>query len=216
MTTAAVRPAQDQPALPSNEAVFRDDGPLSLLLGRTLRAVPVPMLVLLLAGTGGLLALIAVAGGDASLGVAAAGIAWVIVLNGTSSGRWPRASFYWAVPPLVRLGEYAAIIWLAEIGGHPEAAFALLAALAYRHYDLVYRLRHRAEVPPAWLNRLAAGWEGRLVIAWLLLALDLLPAGMFIWAGLLAAVSLAETVVAWRRFGRERRPAEYDDVEDED
>ncbi len=91
-----------------------------------------------------------------------------------------------------------------------------MAALAFRHYDLVYRLRHRAEVPPRWLNLLAAGWEGRLVIAWVLLAVGALPAGMFIWAGLLAVISVTETVVAWRHFGHARRPAEYDDVEDED
>jgi Family of unknown function (DUF5941) len=214
MTAATVAPAQDQPALPEREAVYRDGGPIALAIGRTLGRAPA--LALLLAGTVGLLALIAATGSDASTGVAAAGIAWVILLNGASTGTWPRESFHWAVPPLVRLGEYAGLIWLAAIAGAPQGAFALLAALAFRHYDLVYRLRHRAEVPPRWLNLLAAGWEGRLAIAWVLLALDALPAGMFIWAGLLAAVSVAETVAAWHRFGRSRRPAEYDDVEDDD
>jgi hypothetical protein len=214
MTAATVPAAQDRPALPAREAVYRDDGPVALAIGRMLGRAPA--LALLLAGTGGLLALIAIAGGDASTGLAAAGIAWAIVLNGASSATWPRESFVWAVPPLVRLGEYAGLIWLAAIADAPEGAFALLAALSFRHYDLVYRLRHRAEVPPRWLNLLAAGWEGRLAIAWVLLALDALPAGMFIWAGVLAVVSVAETVVAWRHFGRSRRPAEYDDVEDDD
>ncbi len=213
MTAATVSAAApDQPQLPAREAVYRDDGPLAELLGR----VRVPAIPVLLAGTLGVLALIAVTGSDASNGVVAAGLAWVIVLNGASCGSWPRQSFHWAVPPLVRLGEYAPIIWIGAVAGAPEGSFALLAALAYRHYDLVYRLRHRAEVPPRWLNLLAAGWEGRLIIAWVLLAVGALPEGMFIWAGLLAVVSVAETVAAWRRFNRFRRPAEYDDVEDED
>jgi len=214
MTAATVQPAADQPQLPAREAVYRDDGPLALGLGRVARGAPA--LALLLAGTVGLLVVIAVAGGDASDGVAAAGVAWVILLNGASSESWPRQSFHWAVPPLVRLGEYAAIVWIGAVADAPEGAFALLAALTFRHYDLVYRLRHRAEVPPRWLNLLAAGWEGRLIIAWVLLAAGALPEGMFIWAGLLAVVSVTETVVAWRHFGRSRRPAEYDDVEDED
>jgi hypothetical protein len=212
--TAATVSRPDADLAPRNESVYRDDGPLAVAIGRALGRAPA--LAVLLLGTGGLLALIAIAGGDASTGVAAAGVAWVVLLNGASTGAWPRPSFFWAVPPLVRLGEYACIVWLAELAGAPEGAFALLAALAFRHYDLVYRLRHRAEVPPGWLNLLALGWEGRLLLAWVLLAVDALPEGMFIWAGLLAVVSVAETVVAWRHFGRAYRPAEYDDVEDED
>jgi hypothetical protein len=128
---------------------------------------------------------------------------------------WPRAKFQWAVPPLVRLAEYGTIVWIGAVADAQVAAYALLAALTFRHYDLVYRRRHRGEVPPAWLNALAAGWEGRLVIAWLLLVLGALPAGMFVWAGLLAVASVAETVAAWRSFERGARPAEYDDPEDE-
>ena len=145
-------------------------------------------------------------------------LAWLIACHGVTSARWPRESFTWAVPPLVRLGEYAGIVWIAAIAGEDAlpAAYALLAALAFRHYDLVYRRRHRAEVPPAWLNAVALGWEGRLILAWVLLALDALPEAMFVWAALLAIVSVAETVAAWKRFGRAPRPAEYDDVEEDE
>jgi len=204
------------PALPPNEAVFRDDGPLARALGAGGR-VPVPALALLLAGVGVLLAAIAVTGDDASPALAGAVLAFLILSVGVTSGHWPRASVHWAVPPLVRLGEYAGLIWLAAIaaGAGPAAAFALLAALAFRHYDLVYGLRHRGELPPSWLNKLAAGWDGRLLIAWGLLVAGVLPAGFFVWAGLLGAASLAATVNAWRHFERGRRPAEYDDAEDE-
>ena len=210
MTAATVAP----PVLPPGEAVYRDDGPLARALGR---AVPVPALALLLAGVGVLLAAIAVAGDDASPGLAAAVLAFLIVTVGVTSRHWPRASFRWAVPPLVRLGEYAGLVWIAAIAGGnaPAAAFALLAALAFRHYDLVYGLRHRVDTPPAWLNALAGGWEGRLVVAWLLLVADAVAAGFFAAAALLAAASLWATVSAWRHFERGRRPAEYDDAEDE-
>jgi len=214
MSAAAGSLAPPAPPLPPNEAVYRDDGPLARALGRP---VPVPAPALLLAGVGVLLAAVALTGGDASPALAGGVLAFLIVTVGVTSRHWPRASFHWAVPPLVRLGEYTGLIWIAAIAGADAlpAAFALLAALTFRHYDLVYRLRHRAEVPPAWLNALAAGWEGRLAIAWLLLVLGALPAAMFAWAALLGAVSVAETVVAWQHFERGRRPAEYDDAEDE-
>jgi Family of unknown function (DUF5941) len=214
MSAAAARVAAPPAVLPPNEAVYRDDGPLARALGRPL---PVPALALLLAGVGVLVAAIAIAGGDASPALAGAVLAFVIVTVGVTSRHWPRASLHWAVPPLVRLAEYAGLVWIAAIAGGsaPAGAFALLAALAFRHYDLVYGLRHRAELPPPWLNALAAGWDGRLVIAWLLLVAGALPAGLFVWAGLLAAASLAATVTAWRHFERGRRPAEYDDPEDE-
>jgi hypothetical protein len=220
MTAAAaspVAPAEDRSAVPESAVVYRDDGPLSRAIGRTLGPrVPIPAMALLLAGTLTILALAAFVGRDASKGLAAAAVAWLVLTMGTTSGRWPKPSFHWAVPPLVRLGEYATLAWLAAIADSVPAAFALLAALTFRHYDLVYRLRHRAEVPPAWLNALAAGWDGRVLIAWLLLALGALPAAMFIWAGLLGAVSVAESVISWRRFERGRGSGgEYDEIEGE-
>jgi hypothetical protein len=220
MTAAAVSPAapaEDRPAIPDNLVVYRDDGPLSRAIGAALGPrVRVPAMALLLLGNAAILALAAFVGRDASIGLAAAAVAWLLLTMGITSARWPKESFHWAVPSLVRLGEYATLTWLAAIDDAVPAAFALIAALTFRHYDLVYRLRHRAEVPPAWLNALAAGWDGRVVIAWLLLALGLLPAAMFVWAGVLGVVFVAETVVAWRRFERGRRSAgEYDEIEGE-
>jgi len=215
--TATVAPAEQRPALPNSVEVYRDDGPLALAIGRLAGPrLPVPAMALLLAGVGAILALAAFAGRDASLGLAAAGVAWLLLTMGTTSKRWPKESFHWAVPSLLRLGEYATLAWLAAIDDALPAAFALIAALTFRHYDLVYRLRHRAEVPPAWLNRLAAGWDGRVIIAWVLLAAGALPAAMFIWAGLLGAVSVAEVAVSWRRFERSRTTAgEFDELEGE-
>jgi hypothetical protein len=211
-----VAPAEDRPAIPDNVVVYRDDGPIARAIGRALGGVPVPAMALLLLGNGAILALAAFVGRDASLGVTAAAVAWLVLTMGITSERWPKPSFNWAVPPLVRLGEYATLTWLAATDNAVPAAFALIATLTFRHYDLVYRLRHRAEVPPAWLNALAAGWDGRVIIAWLLLALGALPAAMYAWAALLGIVSVAESVYSWRRFERERRGGgEYDEIEGE-
>jgi Family of unknown function (DUF5941) len=184
-------------------ALFRDDGPVSRAIGRTLGPrLHVPAMAALTLGPLGALAFAFIAGEGASLGVTAAGVAWLVLTLGYTSARWPKQSFHWAVPSLVRLGEYTTLAWLAATADALPAAFALLAVLAFRHYDLAYRLRHRGETPPAWLNALAAGWDGRVILAWVLLAAGLLPAAMYVWAALLAVVSVTETVVAWRRFGR--------------
>ena len=215
--TTTVAPAEQRPQLPDNIAVYRDDGPIAQAIGRALGPrVPVPAMALLLLGTGTILALAAFAGSDASLGLTAAGVAFLVLTLGITNVRYPKASFHRAVPSLVRVGEYTTLAWLASTAGALPAAFALIAALTFRHYDLVYRLRHRAEIPPAWLNRLAAGWDGRVIIAWVLLALGALPAAMYIWAGLLGAVSVAEAAVSWRRFERSRTTAgEFDELEGE-
>ncbi len=215
--TATVAPAEERPSLPDNYVVYRDDGPVAHAIGGALGTrLALPAMGLLLLGVVGILALAAATGSDAPLGVAAAGVAWLLLTHGITTVRRPKESFRWAVPSLVRIGEYATLAWLAAADDAVPAAFALIAALTYRHYDLVYRLRHRAELPPRWLNRLAAGWDGRVIIAWLLLALGALPAAMYVWAALLGVVSVAETVVSWRRFERERRTAgEFDELEGE-
>jgi hypothetical protein len=212
-TAAPVSPRTDEPL---NVVVYRDDGPLAQLIGRA-TAGGVPAVLALLAGLAPLVAAIAIEGAGASNALLGAVIVWLILCGGASSGTLPKEYRRWALPVLVRLGEYLTIVWIAAIAGQSvyPAAYALLAALAFRHYDLVYRLRHRAEVPPRWLNLLALGWEGRLIVAYVLLVASALPAAFFIWAALLAVVELSETVAAWRTFERARRPALYEDVEDE-
>jgi hypothetical protein len=205
-------------AVRGEDVVHRDDGPLARALGRGLgRRLPVPALVLDLAGVAGVVLAAVAAGGDAPVALAGAVVAWLVLTAGLAGGRRPREAFAWADPPLVRVGEYAALIWLAAIEGEHAlpAAFALLAALAYRHYDLVYRLRFRGDLPSSWLNAVALGWDARLVLAWLLLALGALPAAMFVWAAALGVASLGETVLAWRGFEQARRPGGYELAEDD-
>ena len=144
-------------------------------------------------------------------------IAWVVLAAGASSGSRPRARVSWAEPPLLRATEYSALIWIAGLEGADAypAAFALLAALTFRHYDLVYRLRHRGVVPARWVSLLGGGWDGRLVVALLLLVLGALPAAYYVAAAVLGAAFVGEAAYGWLAVGRVQRPLEYEDEEDE-
>jgi uncharacterized protein DUF5941 len=196
---------------------YRDDGPLARLLGAVVgRAVPVPPLPLALVGVGGLLAMIALEGDGASNGTVAAAIAWFVLGAGISSGRPHTDRFAWALPGAVRVGEYGSLIWIGATVGESTsaAAFALIAVLAFRHYDLVYRARFQGQPPAAWLDVLLGGWEGRLILVTVLLAADALPAAMFVLAGVLAVVLVTECVASWARHSA--APVSiYEDEEDE-
>jgi len=217
---SAVSPVQVAvvPARPDPIPVYRDDGPLARALGRTLgRALPVPGVVLILLGLLVLVAAVVIGGGDTSLGVAGAVIAWVVLTLGASAGSAPSRRTGWAEPPLMRATEYLALIWIAAIegaGAYP-AAFALLAVLTFRHYDLVYRLRHRGVVPARWVSALSGGWELRLIVSYVLLAVGALPAGYFVAAAVLAVAFVGEAIYGWLAIGRVQRPLEYEDEEDE-
>lgn len=215
--TAAPIAAQAVPAAPI--AVYRDDGPIALALGRLLgRAAPVPAAALGLAAALPLLAAAAVAGAGASEALAGAVVAWAVLAGGAASGRPQAGRLAWAVPPMLRATEYGGLIWLGAIaGGHgPAAVFALLAAVAFRQYDLVYRLRHRGTVPPGWVGAVGGGWDGRLVAAYVLLIAGVLPSGLFVAAGALGAVFVAEAVAGWVGHEGELRPTMQDDDDDED
>ena len=211
MSTVAAAPAE---AL----AVFRDDGPLARALGRALGppvAVPAPALAGL--GTLPLLALIALGGSDVPVAVAAAAIGWAVLCLGVATGRPSTTRLRWVLPPAARLSEFAGLVWLASIAGASSvpAAYAVLCAVAFRGYDLVYRYRQRGVRPARWVSLASGGWEGRLLLGTLLLALGALPAGFYIWAAVAAAVFVGEAVVGWAIVGRTQRPDTYDDEEDE-
>jgi hypothetical protein len=205
-----VKPAQDP------IAVYRDDGPLARALGGVLR-LPVPAPALALAGLVPLLVVAIAGGGDVSHGAAAAVLAWALLAGGASRGGRGRARIAWAATPLVRLTEYTALIWIAALHGASAypAAYALIAALAFRHYDLVYRLRHRGVQPARWVTALSGGWDGRLVVAYVLLVAGALPAGFYVAAGVLGAAFVGEAVVGWIVVGRVEQPLGDEDEEDE-
>ena len=215
MTTAAARTTATSGPL-SRLGAYRDDGPLARMVGRASGAVPVPAAVLSLLSALPLIAVLAVDGDDPpALGAA---VAWAVIAGGLASGRPDSGRFAWSVPTLVRLVEYGTLLALAVLAG-PRAVpfcFALVAALAFHHYDTVYRLRHQGVAPPGWLTVAGGGWDGRLVLGYVLLLIGAVGPGFLVAAIVLGVVYVVESTASWLRFSQPRRPAQYDDEEDED
>ncbi|MEA2467203.1 MAG: hypothetical protein QOJ57_1329, partial [Thermoleophilaceae bacterium] len=186
-------------------ALYRDDGPLARAIAAALRPLgAAPQALTIAAAAAPMFVLIALKGDDASHPAVGLTLAWLVNVAGASAGREPTDRLRWAVPAMVRLSEYSALLWLGALGGEDSqpAAFALICVLAFRHYDLVYRLRHQGVAPPRWIGNLALGWDGRLALGYILLVADALPAGFYIAAGLFATAFVAESIAGWRRFGR--------------
>ena len=88
-----------------------------------------------------------------------------VLCGGLSSGRVLRDRLRWAVPQVLRAMEFGAIIWIAAVAGDDAdpAAFALLAAIAFRQYDAAYRFMKGGRTPPRALGLVLGGWDGRLL-----------------------------------------------------
>src|SRR6185503_5102832 len=127
-------------------------------------------------------------------------VAFVALAGGVAAGRPLTDRLRWMVPPLLRAIEYAALLWIGAVAGADAlpATFALLAAITYHHYDTVYGFRHRGVSPPAWVSALGLGWAGRLVLAVVLLAAGVLPAGFWVLATLIAVLFVGESIAEWR------------------
>ena len=216
--SAATATGRAAPAPRNRLDAFRDDGPLARALGRLGARVPVPAAILTVLAILPLAAVLAIDGGEASEVALGAAVAWAVLAGGLARGRPQGRRFAWVVPPLLRVLEYGALLSLAVLAGSraPALCFALCGALAFHHYDTVYRLRHQGVAPPAWLSAAAGGWDGRLVLAYLLLAVGALETGLLVAAIVLALAYVIESVVSWLRFTQAQRPALYDDEEDED
>jgi hypothetical protein len=197
--------------------VYRDDGLLARLIGRVLGdAAGWPVLQLLLGLLPGLVAIV-VKGADAGDGLVAGCVIWLILLGGISSGRPHTDRLRWAVPSTLRAAEYGGVLWMAAVtGGDAEpAAFALLGVVAFRLYDLVYRLRYRGALPPAWVTLVSLGWDGRLVLVLVLFLVGAMPVGLYIAAGVLAVVLVGESIHSWTSSLRVDTADVYEDEEDE-
>lgn len=133
-------------------------------------------------------------------------------------GRRPplKGALDWLVPPFFRAAEYGVVLLLAakaEVNGALPAAFGLVAAVAYHHYDTVYRIRGNAGAPPAWLVRAIGGHEGRTLLVTVLAAV--LSASQFsvaltVLAVAVASVVLVESIRFWVSSGA---PAVHDEGE---
>ncbi|WP_445521004.1 DUF5941 domain-containing protein [Streptomyces sp. NEAU-174] len=177
-------------------------------------------------GRSSYLAPLAAALGTAAVlaGTAAAGFgSWVpvgcavlyAVLAGVAVAAPLQGPLDWLVPPLFRAAEYGTILILAacsEVNGALPAAFGLVAAVAYHHYDTVYRIRGGTGAPPHRLVRAIGGHEGRTVVVTAAAALLHQNQGFTIaltaLAAVLALTVLIESIRFWVSSGA---PAVHDE-----
>ncbi|GGS90889.1 hypothetical protein GCM10010156_56510 [Planobispora rosea] len=171
-------------------AAYRDDGPASRMMGRPVsgQLPPLPPVLVGVFVAGVLLAL----GGAGTDGLTAFAPAVALLLAGPGSSHPHGGRLDWLVPPILRLAEYGftAAAGFAH-GVPPWLVFTLLGALAFHHYDVVYRVRQRL-YPPTWLAVAGLGWDGRT----LLLSLGGLTGQMTLLFALLA-------IYLWVLFGWE-------------
>lgn len=200
-------------------ADLADSGPPAQGLARSLRKLPAR-------GPLGSRALVALPGAVLLVGAAAVepygsvlpvAMAALYVLTSAAAVAQPlKGALDWLVPPLFRAVEYGTVLLLAaraEVNGALPAAFGLVAAVAYHHYDTVYRIRGNAGAPPAWLVRAIGGHEGRTLLVTVLAAV--LSASQFsvaltVLAVAVALVVLVESIRFWVSSGA---PAVHDEGE---
>ncbi len=197
-------PGEAPPELPAAAqrlAPHRDDGLLELVPTERLAAPQVALLglaagLVLLTAAGRILdATGAVRGLDVDLAaVVLLTLATLVAGIGHLGGR--RARLDWPIPALLRLVEYGTVLVLTGGGG---PAYALLATLAFHHYDIVYRVRLLGAPPPRWLRLVAGGWLLRGGLLLLAAAVGVLGPTVVGLTAVLAPVFVVEAVVRWIR-----------------
>ncbi|MGP3955496.1 DUF5941 domain-containing protein [Nonomuraea sp. 3N208] len=188
-------PVHMAPVPNSTVVAYRDDGPLSRAMG-LLVAGQLPPLPPVLAGTfvTGVLLLLGVAGTD---GLAVFAPAVTLLLAGPGSTHPHDGRLDWLVPPILRVIEYTFVVAVGfahEL--NPVLIFLLLGALAFHHYDLVYRLRQRVYAP-SWLATLGLGWDGRMMAVSLVALMGSLTFGYVVLALYLWALFGWESLTCW-------------------
>ncbi|MFJ4682126.1 DUF5941 domain-containing protein [Streptomyces sp. NPDC088789] len=195
-------------------ADLADSGPLAEALKRFAPPVPAPVA----AAVGGGVLVICAALWGAGWATAGAAVLYVL-LSAAAIARPLKGALDWLVPPFFRAAEYGTVLILAaesEVNGALPAAFGLVAAVAYHHYDTVYRIRGNAGAPPAWLVRAAGGHDGRTLLVALLAALltgAQFAVALTVLAVALALLVLAESVRFWVASHLGGAPAVHDEGE---
>lgn len=196
----------------STVLAYRDDGPLSRGMGM-LVAGQLPPLPPVVAGAfvTGVLLVIGVAGSD---GLAVFAPAVTLLLAGPGSSHPHDGRVDWLVPPILRLIEYS---FIAACGfAHdvpPWLIFVLLGAMAFHHYDLVYRLRQRV-YPPPWLATFGLGWDGRMIAVALSAIIGFVTGGFVLLALYLWGLFGWESLTCW--LAAPRSGVEATDLETQD
>ncbi|MEW1825238.1 DUF5941 domain-containing protein [Streptomyces sp. NPDC088196] len=196
-------------------ADLADSGPLAQGLTRIARRVPLraPACTALV---GTAVVLLAAWFGGYGSWVPVLGAVFYVLQSPLAVARPLKGPLDWLVPPLFRAAEYCTVLILAakaEVNGALPAAFGLVAAVAYHHYDTVYRIRGNAGASPAWLVRAIGGHEGRTLLVTVLAAA--LTASQFTVALTVLAVAVAllvlvESIRFWVSAGA---PAVHDEGE---
>ncbi|MFJ5933147.1 DUF5941 domain-containing protein [Streptomyces sp. NPDC093071] len=195
-----------------------DSGPLAQLAARLFRRPGDRSLGVVFAAiaTAGLLfAVLTWPFGDRQIVIAAVGYT---IFAGLAVAQPLKGALDWLVPPLFRAAEYTTVLVLAgrsDAPGALPAAFGLVAAVAYHHYDTVYRIRGGTGAPPAWLVRVTGGHEGRTLLVTVLAALlagrgDDFTLALTALAVAVALVVLVESIRFWVSAGA---PAVHDEGE---
>lgn len=198
-------------------ADLADSGPIAEFTGRIVgRMAPGAGIAAAVIGSGALLwAAWAYAFGSRQVVVAAV---FYAVLAGAAVARPLKGALDWLVPPVFRAAEYTTVLILAakaDVPGALPAAFGLVAAVAYHHYDTVYRIRGGTGAPPHWLVRTTGGHEGRVLLTTVLAsvlasrATDF-PVALTALAVFVALVVLVESIRFWVSSGA---PAVHDEGE---
>ncbi|GAA2623988.1 DUF5941 domain-containing protein [Actinomadura fulvescens] len=179
---------------------YRDDGPICVGLGKLSRGLlpPLPGAVIALVVTGVLLA--TGVGDDNTPALFAPVVA--LLLTGPACSHLHNGRLDWLVPPIIRAIEYGylAVLGFAQ-GVSAPLIFALIAVLAYHHYDTVYRTRQRLW-PQDWVFRAGFGWEGRMLLVAFVGLSGLLPFAYAALAAYLGVLFGSESVTTWTRTGR--------------
>lgn len=216
VTRRAVRTDRAAQAL----ADLADTGPLAELVARAVRrpvrALP-GVLPLLIALAGGAAAVATAAFGQLDSPVLILGALVYAVTSGIAVAHRMGGPLDWLVPPVFRAAEYCFVLVIAarsDVAGALPAAFGLVAAVAYHHYDTVYRIRGGAGAPPRGLVRALGGHEGRTLLVAVLAVLATadfdLPLELTVLAVLVAVIALTESIQFWVSSGA---PAVHDEGE---
>ncbi|MGW5261153.1 DUF5941 domain-containing protein [Microbispora sp. NPDC004025] len=174
---------------------YRDDGPLSKAMG-LLVAGQLPPLPPAIAGAfvTAVLLVLGIAGAD-DFAVFAPAVA--LLLAGAGSAHRHDGRLDWLAPPILRLTEYG---FIASAGFArsvpPVLVVALLGAMAFHHYDTVYRVRQHV-YPPPWLATAGLGWDGRMLVVALGGLLDVMTAVFALLALYLWGLFGWESLTCW-------------------
>ncbi|WP_443333207.1 DUF5941 domain-containing protein [Streptomyces sp. CB03234] len=199
-------------------ADLADSGPLAELVAMAVRRRAFPpartRVVIAFAGAAWLLLGVCLAPMGSAIVI---GAVLYVLTSGTAVAHSLKGALDWLVPPVFRAAEYVTILVLAarsEAPGALPAAFGLVAAVAYHHYDTVYRIRGGTGAPPAWLVRTIGGHEGRtLVVAVLATALAAGSHFTLALTALAVAVALVVLVESIRFWVSSGAPAVHDEGE---